>query len=199
MSEDQPPLTRIVMGRIVPSAGVWDLDGLHTHTGFGIRHLLTLMRGRFRQQTGTLVIAEDPTKSTVQVTIDAASIDTAHPKADETVRSEMLLDVENHPTITFSSTAIHPAENGRWTVVGDLTIKGVTAEVELDTEFLGAVYHPFGGTPKMSFSASTSIARSTFGVGGNFEVPGADGVLVVGNTIDLQIDVEADLAEGQNG
>ena len=188
--------TRLVEGRIVPIAGTWELDGLHTHTGFGIRHLLTLMRGRFREQTGTIVIAEDPTQSTVQVTIDAASVDTAHSKADETVRSETLLDVEKYPTITFSSTAVRPAENGNWTVVGDLTIKRTTAEVELDTQFLGAVYHPFGAIPKMSFSASTSISRSAFGVGGNFEVPGADGVLVVGNTLDLQIDVEADLAEG---
>lgn len=193
MSDELPALTRIVDGRIVPVAGTWDLDGLHTHTGFGIRHLLTLMRGRFREQTGTIVIADDPTLSTVEVIIEAASVDTTHPAADDTVRGEMLLHVEEHPQITFRSTTVTPAESGRWHIAGDLTVKGVTQTVVLDTEFLGAVHHPMGGQPKMSFSATTSIERTDFGIGANFEVADNKGVLVIGNRLDLQIDVEADL------
>lgn len=193
MTDELPALTRIVDGRIVPIAGTWDLDGLHTHTGFGIRHLLTLMRGRFREQTGTIVIADDPTESTVEVIIEAASVDTTHPAADDTVRGEMLLHVEEHPQITFRSTAVTPAENGRWQITGELTVKGVSQSVVLDTEFLGAVHHPMGGQPKMSFSASTSIERTQFGIGADFEVADNKGVLVVGNRLDLQLDVEADL------
>lgn len=193
MTDELPALTRIVDGRIVPIAGTWDLDGLHTHTGFGIRHLLTLMRGRFREQTGTIVIADDPTESTVEVIIEAASVDTTHPAADDTVRGEMLLHVEEHPQITFRSTAITPAENGRWQITGELTVKGVSQSVVLDTEFLGAVHHPMGGQPKMSFSASTSIERTQFGIGADFEVADNKGVLVIGNRLDLQLDVEADL------
>ena len=193
MTDELPALTRIVDGRIVPIAGTWDLDGLHTHTGFGIRHLLTLMRGRFREQTGTIVIADDPTESTVEVIIEAASVDTTHPAADDTVRGEMLLHVEEHPQIAFRSTSVTPAENGRWDITGDLTVKGVTQSVVLDTDFLGAVHHPMGGQPKMSFSASTSIERTQFNIGANFEVADNKGVLVIGNRLDLQIDVEADL------
>lgn len=193
MTDELPPLTRIVDGRIVPIAGTWDLDGLHTHSGFGIRHLLTLMRGRFREQSGTIVIADDPTQSSVEVTIEAASVDTTHPAADDTVRGEMLLHVEEHPQITFRSTSVTPAESGRWHIAGDLTVKGVSQPVVLDTEFLGAVHHPMGGQPKMSFSASTSIERTDFGIGANFEVADNKGVLVIGNRLDLQIDVEADL------
>ncbi|MFT7598256.1 MAG: polyisoprenoid-binding protein YceI [Acidimicrobiales bacterium] len=195
MSDELPPLTRIVEGRIVPIAGTWELDGLHTHTGFGIRHLLTLMRGRFRQQSGTIVITDNPSQSTVRVTIEAASVDTTHPQADDTIRGEMLLDVEAHPQITFVSTSVTPAENGRWHIAGDLTVKGTSRSVVLDTEFLGAVHHPMGGQQKMSFSASTTIERTQFGIGADFEVADNKGVLVIGNKIDLQIDVEADLQQ----
>jgi polyisoprenoid-binding protein YceI len=193
VSDEKPPLTRVFEGRIVPVAGTWDLDGLHSHAGFAVRHLLTLMRGRFREQSGTIVIAEDPTESTVAVSIAAATVDTTHGQADETIRGAMLLDVENHPTITFASTSVAPSEDGHWTITGDLTIKGIARSVELDTEFLGAVYHPMGGVPKMSFSATTTISRADFGINADFEVPDAKGVLVIGKRLDLQIDVEANL------
>lgn len=194
VTNDRAPLTRIVDGRIVPVAGTWTIDSGHTHTGFGVRHLLTLMRGRFREQEGTIVIAEDPTESRVEVVIQAASLDTTHPKADETVRGDRYLDTEQFPTITFVSTSVRPTEGARWEIDGDLTIRDVTRSARLQAEFLGAVYHPFGATPKMSFAASTSINRSDFGVGGVFELPDARGVMVVGDRIELTLDIEADLS-----
>ncbi|MDH4147904.1 MAG: YceI family protein [Acidimicrobiia bacterium] len=196
MTESARPLTRLVDGRLAPIAGTWELDGLHTCTGFGVRHLLTLMRGRFRDQAGTIVIADDPAASSVEVTIQAASIDTGHPKANESLLGEGFLDVERHPTITFRSSAVSPAENGRWNVDGELTVRGVSRPVRLDTVFLGAVTHPFGGTAKMSLQARTAIARADFGVGADYPTPDGPGVLVVGNRIELTIDIEADLVTG---
>jgi polyisoprenoid-binding protein YceI len=193
MSDELPALTRVVGGRIVPVAGQWELDGLHTHTGFAIRHLLTLMRGRFREQRGTIVIAEDPLESTVEVVIQAASLDTAHPAADETVRGPRFLEVETHPTIEFRSRSVVPGEDGDWDVIGDLSIKGISEAVTLRTQFLGAVHHPLNGQAKMSFSSTASITREQFGMAGLLEARDGSGVYTVGNRVDLQIDVEADL------
>jgi polyisoprenoid-binding protein YceI len=178
-----------------PHLGAVDIDPGHTSVAFAVRHLLTLMRGRFRSFEGEVVIAEDPTQSTVRVTIDAASIDTANDMVDGSLRADKFLDVENHPSITFASTSVEAAEDGGWNVIGDLTIAGTTTSVVLDTEFLGAVTSPIGDLKKMSFIATTRIKREDYGMTFTAPSPDTDGVLIVGNNIDITLDVEADLNE----
>lgn len=186
-------LSRLVGGRIVPIAGTWKIDDGHTSAAFGVRHLLTIMRGRFKKFDGDIVIAEDPMQSKVNVTIDASTIDTANGLADDTLRGEHFLDVENHPNITFNSTSVAAGEKGNWTVTGDLTIAGITKQVDLDTEFVGAATSPIGDMEKMSFVATTTILREDFNMTYTAPSPDNDGVWIVGNKIDITLDIEADL------
>ena len=188
-------LTRMVDGRIVPSPGTWVIDPGHTSSAFAVRHMLTRMRGRFTQLTGSIIIAEDPTASTVEVAIQATSIDTGNGPADDSLRGERFLDVENHPVISFTSTGVAPAENGRWMVTGDLTIKGVVQSASLATTFVGAASSPVGPHQKMSFESETRITREQFGMGWLMESPDTPGVYIVGNEIDIVLDIEADLQE----
>jgi len=189
-------LSRLVDGRVVPIPGTWTIDSGHTSSAFAVRHLLTLMRGRFRTFEGEIVIAEKPTESSVKVEFDASSIDTTHDMVDDALRSDKFLDVENHPKVTFASTSVTAAEDGQWTVTGDLTIAGITKSVDLNTEFLGAVTSPIGDMKKMSFVATTQIMREDFDMTFTAPSPDTDGVWIVGNKIDITLDVEADLNEG---
>lgn len=187
--------TRVVDGHTVPVAGEWVIDGLHTSVAFAARHLLTAMRGRFRHVSGLIVIAEDPAESRTEVRIDAASIDTAHPKADEHLRGSKFLDVERYPALTFSGTGARPTGAGSWTVPGNLTVRDVTLPLSLAVRFLGAVRHPSMPVAKMSFEATGQLRRDDFGVAGFMDVhaPGVPDVLLVGREVEVRLDVEADL------
>ena len=179
----------------MPVAGSWVIDGLHTSVAFTTRHLLTAMRGRFRNVSGLIVIAEDPAESRTEVRIDAASIDTAHPKADEHLRGAKFLDVERYPALTFSGTGARPAGEDSWAVPGHLTVRDITLPLELAVRFLGAVRHPSMPVAKMSFEATAELRRDDFGVAGYMDVhaPGLPDVVLVGRTVEIHLDVEADL------
>lgn len=187
--------TRIVEGRSVPLAGEWVIDGLHTSVAFGARHLLTAMRGRFRNVSGTIIIGEDPAESRTDVRIDAASIDTAHPKADEHLRGPKFLDTERYPALTFAATGARPVGADSWALPGRLTVRDITLPLELGVRFLGAVRHPSMPVAKMSFEATGELRRDDFGVAGYMDVhaPGVPNVLLVGRTVEIHLDVEADL------
>lgn len=187
--------TRVVDGRVVPVAGEWVIDGLHSSVAFAARHLLTAMRGRFREVSGLIVIAEDPAESRTEVRIDAASIDTAHPKADEHLRGPKFLDVERYPALTFSGVGARPAGTDRWALPGALTVRDVTLPLELAVRFLGAVRHPSMPVAKMSFEATGELRRDDFGVAGYMDVhaPGVPAVVLVGREVEIRLDVEADL------
>ena len=187
--------TRVVDGRVVPVPGEWVIDGLHSSVAFAVRHLLTSMRGRFREVSGTVTIDEDPERSRAEVRIAAASIDTTHPKADEHLRGPLFLDVERYPVLTFSGGGARPAGAELWNVAGDLTVRDVTLPLVLSTRFLGAVRHPQLPVAKMSFEARASLRRDDFGVAGYMDThaPGVPEVVLVGRTVEIQLDVEADL------
>ncbi len=187
--------TRIVDGRMVPVAGDWVIDGLHTSVAFATRHLLTAMRGRFRSVAGTVLIATDPAESRTEVRIEAASIDTAHPKADEHLRGPKFLDVERHPALTFVGAGARPAGADSWVLPGHLTVRDITLPLELAVRFLGAVRHPSLPVAKMSFEATGELRRDDFGVAGYMDVhaPGVPEVLLVGRQVEIRLDVEADL------
>ncbi len=183
------PTSRTVDGVELPAVGTYVLDTAHTRLGFSVRHMaVSKVRGGFNSFEGTLEIAENPADSKVSVTIDASSVDTREENRDNHLRTNDFFDVANHPTWTFVSTAVRPEGPGSWKVDGDLTIRGVTRQVTLDTELEGVVQDPYGNH-RVGFSATTSINRDDFGVAFN-AVMEAGGV-VVAKKVDIEIEAEA--------
>ncbi|HEY7605885.1 MAG TPA: YceI family protein, partial [Actinomycetes bacterium] len=141
----QTPGTRVVDGRTVPEAGTWEIDPSHQAFEFIARHLMAKVRGRFPAASGVATIAEVPEESTLEIEIDASSVDTKDETRDAHMRSNDFFGVEEHPTISFRSTGVRPGdEDHRWKVDGDLTIRGVTHPVTVDIEFLGSGLDPWG-------------------------------------------------------
>lgn len=168
-------------------AGTWDLDPVHSHIGFVARHLMvSKVRGKFAKFDVQVVTAENPHDSTVNVSIDAASVDTGNEMRDEDLRSERFLDTANHPQITFRSTSITP-DGDKYKMAGDLTIRGVTKPVTLDMEVNGFGPDPYGGT-RAGFSAAGEINRTDFGVSFNAPIPGG---VMVSEKIAIEIEAEA--------
>jgi polyisoprenoid-binding protein YceI len=173
----------------VVAPGTWDIDRDHSNVEFVARHLLSKVRGRFNEFEGAITVGEDPAESSVEVTIDAASIDTHQPDRDAHLRSGDFLDVEEYPTLHFVSTAVRPSgEDGHFEVDGDLTIRDVTKPVTLDVEFLGWSDDPWSGE-RAGFSASTEIDRDEFGA--NYNVVLETGGLLVGKKVRIELEVEA--------
>ena len=188
---EQTVSTRTVDGVEYPAVGTYAIDVSHTRLGFAVRHMaVSKVRGEFKDFTGTLVLAEDPTASTIEVTIQAGSVDTHDENRDNHLRTNDFFDVENHPVWTFTSTAIRPRSATEWDVDGDLTIRGVTKQVTLDATLEGVVNDPYG-LHRVGFSASTSIVREDFGV--SFNAALETGGVVVGKKVDIDLEVEATL------
>ncbi len=154
-------------------AATWTLDPAHTSVQFSVRHLMvSTVRGAFGKVTGTVQVDEkDLTRSKIQATIDAASIDTRIEKRDAHLKSPDFLDVAKYPTITFVSKKIEQVDPGHFKVTGDLTLHGVTREVSLDVE------------------GTTKINRKDFGVTWNQALEA--GGVAVGDEVTITIDVEA--------
>ncbi len=181
--------TRDYQGVQVPEAGTYALDQGHTTIEFVGRHLMiTKVRGRFTTFDGSLVIGDAPEDSSVQVTINTASVDTSDEKRDGHLRGDDFLDVENYPTISFRSTNVDLGRNGSATLTGDLTIKDVTRPVTLDVSFDGAQADPWGGQ-RLGFSAHTEIDREDWGLTWNVALE--TGGVLVGKKIRLELNVEA--------
>jgi polyisoprenoid-binding protein YceI len=182
------PMTRTWNGVAIPLPGTFALDPAHTRVGFVARHMMvSKVRGSFKDASGEIVVAEEPTASTVSVTIQAASIDTGVEDRDNHLRSADFLDVEKYPHLTFRSTGLVPTEDG-FQLRGDLTIKDVTREVTLDAEFEGLARSPWG-QEVIGFTATTEIDREDFGVTWNqvLETGGA----LVGKKVKIEIELEA--------
>lgn len=170
--------------------GTWTIDAVHSYIGFVIKHMMvSKVRGHFGTFSGQIVTAENPLDSSVSVTIDATSIDTDNQMRDDHIRSGDFFEVENHPNITFTSTAVR-YEDGDFFIDGDLTIRGITKTVTLAVEPPEFGPNPMGGT-KAGFSATTEINRSDFGVSYNGPIPG--GGVALGEKVQLVLEVEADL------
>jgi len=186
---DTTVTSRTVAGVEYPAAGTYALDASHTRLGFAVRHMaVSKVRGDFADFSGTLELAGDPVDSTVSVTIQAGSVDTNDANRDDHLRTSDFFDVDNHPTWTFTSTAIRPVNASEWKVDGDLTIRGVTRQVTLDAVLEGVVQDPFG-MHRVGFSARTTIDREEFGVSFNGVMEA--GGLVVGKKVDIDIEAEA--------
>lgn len=180
-------LTRQVDGRTVPAPGTYTFDHTHSKIEAVARHLMvTKVRGHFAEYEGTVVVAADPTDSSVELTLQADSITTGTADRDAHLRSADFLDVENHPTLTFRSTGITPSGDG-WKLTGDLTIIGKTNPVTLDLEFLGVINDPWGNA-KSAFSASGEFRRHDFGL--TWNVPLEGGGLLVSEVFKLEIEAQ---------
>jgi polyisoprenoid-binding protein YceI len=189
MSPETEVTSRTVDGVEYPAVGTYALDVSHTNLGFTVRHMaVSKVRGSFPKFEGTLEIAEKPEDSKVSVTIDAVSVDTRDENRDNHLRTNDFFDVENHPTWTFVSTAIKPVNATEWEVEGDLTIRGTTKPVTLDTTLEGVVKDPYGNH-RVGFSAKTTINREDFGVA--FGAVMEAGGLVVAKKVDIEIEAEA--------
>jgi len=187
MSDTTTTAVRTVEGVELPAPGTWAIDASHTSANFKVKHLgLSRVRGRFTGIEGAVQVAERPEDSSVQVTIDAASVDTHDEGRDNHLRSPDFFNVEQHPTWTFVSTGVH-GSGPRWTVDGDLTIAGVTRPVTLDVEYEGVTADPWGGT-RAGFTASTQINREDFGLTWNAALEA--GGLVVGKNVTIELEVE---------
>jgi polyisoprenoid-binding protein YceI len=172
----------------LPAPGTYSLDTGHTHVGFAVKHFgLSKVKGEFQKFDGTVTIAEVPTESSVEVTIDASSFNSRDEQRDGHIRSADFLDVENFPELTFRSTSVRQ-DGDDWVVAGDLTVHGVTRPVELATEFEGAIDDPFG-LERIAFSAGTEIDRTDFGLTWNQALE--TGGLVVGKKVRITLEVEA--------
>ena len=166
--------------------GVWKIDPAHTTAEFVVRHLMvTKVRGRFTDLSGTVTIADDPLKSKVEAVIKTASITTGD-EPRQPLRTADFLEVEKYPEMTFASTEILP-KGSEYIVRGDLTLHGVTKPVELTLEFNGVATDPWGGT-RAGFSATTEINRRDYGV--DISMPMDGGGVVVGDKIKIEIEAE---------
>jgi polyisoprenoid-binding protein YceI len=183
------PGSRIVDGRVVPEVGVWEIDPSHQAFEFIARHLMAKVRGRFPGVSGAATIAEVPEVSTLEIEIDANSIDTKDETRDAHMRSDDFFGVEEHPTISFRSTAVRPGEGeNEWKVDGDLTIKGTTRPVTVDVEFLGAGLDPWGNK-RIGFSGVVpEVDREQWGLVWNS--PLESGGFLLGKTVRLEIEAE---------
>jgi polyisoprenoid-binding protein YceI len=168
----------------------WNFDAVHSNIGFSVRHLMiSRVNGHFRTWTGTLSIDEaNPAASAVEVKIDAASIDTKEPQRDDHLRSPDFLDAQNFPHLVFRSTRMDKVADDRYRVTGDFTIRDVTRPVVLDVEHFGRQKDPWGGE-RTGFSAKTFIDRKDYGL--TFNVPLEGGGVVVGDRVDITLDIEA--------
>jgi polyisoprenoid-binding protein YceI len=177
------------MSSTAVTTGTWALDASHTEIGFTVRHLVSKVRGKFETFEGTITSADDVTASSVNVSIDLASVNTGTADRDAHLRSGDFFNAEENPKMTFVSTSIVEKGEGDFVVTGDLTIKGVTKSVDLATEFLGEGGDPWGGT-RVGLEASTTISRKEFGIDFNIPVDGAD-KLMIGDKITINIVAEA--------
>ncbi|HSR23279.1 MAG TPA: YceI family protein, partial [Candidatus Eisenbacteria bacterium] len=181
--------TRVVDGVELPAPGTFVLDPAHSRVGFVARHLMvTKVRGHFAEVEGTVTIAEDPLQSRAEATIAAASITTGAADRDTHLRSGDFLEVEKHPTLTFAITRVLGHRGAAFQAVGDLTIKGVTREVELEVEVDGVARDPWGNE-KLALTASTEIDRDDFGITWNVALE--TGGVLVSRKIKIEIEAQA--------
>jgi polyisoprenoid-binding protein YceI len=168
----------------------WQIDPVHSHIHFSIRHfVISKIHGRFTKWGGTVQFDEHvPANSKVEVSIEAASIDTNDPKRDGHLKTPDFFDTERYPHITFVSTKAEAAGGDHYRVTGDLTMRGVTHPVAFDVEYGGSVKDPWGNN-RGGFSIKGSIERKDFGLAFNQVLEG--GGLALGEKVDFAIDLEA--------
>lgn len=170
------------------NATEYGFDKAHSHIGFSVKHILSMVRGEFTDYDGTFSFDEKkPESSKVKVTIQTASVNTNMDKRDAHLKSPDFFDAEKFPALTFVSTKVEAAGDKKYKVTGDLTIHGVTKSVVLDVDYMGT--DAIMGMDTIGFSASTKIDRRDFGLSWGQDKLSAAGNLMVGNDINIDIDI----------
>ena len=188
MTQGTQPLTRPFSGIAIPAAGTYQLDPPHTFITFSVQHMVVgRVRGRFNSCSGTITVAEDPTQSSLEVSVDTASVDTHHDVRDEDLRGAHFLDVKTFPVMIYRATGVTPDLDGRWTLDGELTVRDITRPVPLCGTFQGAIIDPFGNT-RVAFHASAAVSRKEFGL--TRELERESGGLLLGKDIVIDINAE---------
>ena len=181
--------TRVVNGRQVPEAGTWEIDPSHQSFEFVARHLMAKVRGKFSGVSGAATVAEVPEASTLEIEIDTTTVDTGDATRDGHLRSNDFFGAEDHPTISFRSTAVRPDEGeSHWKVDGELTIRGVTRAVTVDLEFLGGAIDPWGNQ-RIGFSGVVpEVNREDWGLTWNAHLE--TGGFLLSRSVRLEIEAE---------
>lgn len=172
------------------TTSTWKIDPQHSSAQFSVKHLaISTVRGAFSKVNGTVQLDDqDITKSSVDVTIDATTVDTREPDRDKDLRSDKFLDVEHFPTIAFKPTKVEQAAPGKLKVAGNLTMHGVTKPVVLDVDGPTAPMTDPWGNQRAAITATTKINRQDFGVKWNATLD--NGGVVVSDEVAITIDVE---------
>lgn len=189
MSRRAVALAAVLAASPAMGAETFAIDKGHSEVGFQIRHMMTKVRGRFTDFEGRIEADRaKPSASSVELTIQAASIDTANENRDKDLRSADFFDVLKYSTITFKSTRIAPKEKDAYEVTGDLTMRGVTKEITLPVSFLGFMKNQ-RGTETAGFETAVTLNRKDFGITWNRTLD-AGGVLL-GDEVYVSINLEA--------
>ncbi|HTO59216.1 MAG TPA: YceI family protein [Pseudomonadales bacterium] len=185
----------VVVTPCVAGASRWEIDPQHTSAQFAVRHLVvSTVRGTLGTVSGSVNIDEaDITKSSVEATIDAAAVSTREGMRDEHLKGPDFLYVSKFPKVTFKSKKVEKVADDKYKVIGDLTLRGVTKEVALDVQGAPKPLHDQMGVLKLGGTVTTRINRHDFGIEYNKTLVDGGG-LVVGNDVDITIDVELEEA-----
>ncbi len=179
----------VITTTVFPQQVTWKVDQVHSRVEIAVRHMVIAeVTGRFTDFDATLVhTKKDFSDSQIEAVVKAYSITTDNEQRDNHLRSADFLDAENYPDITFASWAVEPIGKNAYKITGDLTIRGVTKRVELDTKYFGQVKDPYGNT-RAGFKATASINRFDYGVNWNQLLE--TGGLIVGETVNITLNVE---------
>jgi polyisoprenoid-binding protein YceI len=182
--------SREINGVSVPPAGTWEIDPEHTTAEFVARHMLTKVRGRFTDVSGTIEIAETPENSRVEVVLKTDSVTSGSEMRDNHLRNSDFFEVETFPKITFTSTAVRFTGGSDFELDGDLTVRDVTKPITLKGEFLG--WGPgVMDVPTLFAEAKTTVEREDWNLTWNMAVE--TGGMLVGKKVDLELQVQAKL------
>jgi polyisoprenoid-binding protein YceI len=183
----------LALATTATAAEVYSVDAAHANVGFEVRHFMSQVPGRFNDFQGTIEINRDnPEASSVQFTIQTASVDTRNEKRDDHLRSPDFFDVDAHPTITFKSTSIKKVDADTYHVTGDFTLRGVTKSITLPVDVLGEMTDPWGNQ-RIGFETSTTLNRKDYGVSWNQVLD--QGGLLLGDEVKISINLQA-VSEG---
>lgn len=175
------------------AARTFAIDKTHSDVTFQVRHLITKVRGRFADFSGTIQFdAERPAAATAQFVIQAASIDTATPDRDAHLRSDDFFAVETFPTITFESSGITARGGDAFEVAGTLTMRGVSRPITIAATYLGGAVDPWGNQ-KIAFEGETTVNRKDFGL--NWNAALETGGFLVGDDVKISLSIQAAAAK----
>lgn len=179
------------------AADKFDIDASHSQAGFTVRHFFSKVPGRFNEVSGTIQLDEkNLANSSVEVTIPVSSINTENERRDNHLKSADFFDLEHFPNITFKSTKVVPGKDGKFQIVGDLTMRGVTKSVTLEATQLGLGAVGIGGNAmgvRGGWEATTTVNRKDYGISWNKTLD--QGGTLLGDDVTISLQVEATKAK----